>query len=152
MHSANNHDVEASVKEGYEITDMNTRLVAYFIGGLFVMMFGAVLTIIVVLRGFNESIPPLNTTPASAQATAGMQVPPKPYLQQDPVNDRKEINGALAVEVNSYGMISEEPGMERAHIPVEEAMKRVAEGKAPYRQEPKPAAVEPADPFAESAL
>ncbi len=151
MHSASNHDIEASKKEGYEITDMNTRLVAYFIAGLFALMFGAVVTIIIVLRGFNQSVPPLNQTPASALATAGMQVPDAPRLQQDPVKDRKEIVGAQQHQVNSYGMVSEEPGMERAHIPVGEAMQRVAEGKA-YRQEPKPAALEPADPFADSAL
>jgi len=152
MHNTGNHNLEQSVKEGYEVTDMNTRLIAYFIGGLFIMMFGSVLTIIVVLRGFDQSLAPLNTTPASALATEGMQVPPLPHLQQDPVGDRKAIVDANTHQINSYGVLSEEPGMERAHIPVEEAMKRVAEGKATYRQEPAPAALEPADPFAESEL
>lgn len=153
MHnSASDHNLEASVKAGYEVTDMNTRLIAYFIAGLFFMMFGAVLTILVVLRGFNESRKPLNTEAASALAAHGIQIPPKPHLQQTPVADRVEIVRENTRQIESYGMISEEPGMERAHIPVDEAMKRLAAGEVRYRQEPKPAALEPADPFAEDAL
>ncbi len=151
MHSASNHDIEASKKEGYEVTDMNTRLVAYFIAGLFFLMFGAVATIIVVLRGFNHSIPPLNDTPASALANDSMQVPDKPHLQQDPVVDREQIVEENFKQVHSYGVVSDEPGMERRNIPVEEAMKRVAAGEY-YRQAPKPAAEAPADPFADDAL
>jgi len=152
MHNASNHDLEASLKEGYEVTDMNTRLIAYFIAGLFIMMFGAVLTILVVLRGFDESRPPLNREAASVLAGADIQIPEKPHLQMNPIADRIAIVAENYRQIETYGMISEEPGMERAHIPIGEAMKRIAAGTATYRQEPKPAAEEPADPFAEDAL
>lgn len=152
MHNASNHDLEASVKEGYEITDINTRLAAYFIGALFVMMFGSVITIVVVIRGFDQSRPSLNPAPGSELATQGLQVPDEPRLQKDPVADRKKIVAEISHEVHAYGNISEEPGMERVHIPVERAMELLSEGKAPYRQEPKPAVLEPADPFGNNAL
>ena len=152
MHSASNHNLEASVKEGYEVTDMNTTLIGTFIIALFMMMFGAVLTIIVVLRGFEESRPALNDTPASALAVEGMQIPDEPRLQMDPVKDMEKAFDENVRSIEGYGWISQEAGVERAHIPIEEAMKRVAEGDAPYRQEPTAAAEEMVDPFAEDAL
>lgn len=152
MHNASNHNLDASVKEGYEVTDMNARLVMYFIAGLFILIFGSVLTIVVVLRGFDESRPSLNTTPASALAPEGVQVPEKPHLQLNPEDDLKALVETNTRPLGTYGMVSEEPGVERAHIPVEEAMKRVAAGEAPYRQEPAEAVEEMVDPFAEDAL
>jgi hypothetical protein len=152
MHNASHHDVETSVKEGYEITDMNTRLIGMFIAGLFVLMFGSVITIVVVIRGFDQSRPSLNPAPGSELAVKGLQVPDEPRLQMDPVADRKAIVEANAVQINSYGQLSQEPGVERVHIPVSRAMELIADQKAPYRQEPKPAALAPADPFGSDAL
>ena len=94
---------------------------------------------------------PLDTTPASSLATAGVQVPTEPHLQGDPVADRIKIDEQNQHQVASFGIVSEEPGMERVHIPVDRAMSLLAEGKVPYRQPaPAPAvAVAPEDPFAE---
>jgi len=136
MHHEAPRQPEKSLREGYEVTDMNTTVIKYFLVGLFVLLFGAVGAIIMVMRGFEESRPPLNPEAASPLATAGIQIPDKPHLQQDPVGDRIAINAANDAQVNGYGVISGEAGMERAHIPVSLAMERVAGGKAPYRQEP----------------
>ena len=143
---------EDSVKHGYEVTDINTTIIVISMAGLFALIAGACLVIIMVMRGFNESRPSLNTTPASALATAAMQIPDEPHLQMDPVADRKRIKAENQHLADSYGVVSEEPGMERVHIPVDRAMELVAEGKAPYRQEPKPAALDAADPFGTDAL
>jgi hypothetical protein len=131
------HNPEQSIKEGYEVTDMNVRVITYFLIGLFAMMFGAAAAIVMVMRGFEQSRPALNQEPLSALATEGMQIPDEPRLQQDPVADRVAIETANYGQVSSYGRISSEAGMERVHIPIEKAMARVAAGDAPYRQTPK---------------
>ena len=130
------HNPKDSINEGYEVTDMNVRIISLFIVGLFVLLFGAVGAIIMVMRGFEESRPALNTDPASPLATADAQIPDAPHLQQYPVEDRKIINAENDAQVNGYGIVSQEQGMERAHIPVSRAMELVADGKAPYRQTP----------------
>ncbi len=130
------HSPEDSIKEGYEVTDMNTRVIVYFLCGLFALLFGAVAAILPVMRGFEQSVPAMNTEPLSALATAEMQVPSEPHLQGDPVADRIAIKGADSKQVNGYGSVSDVPGMERVHIPVELAMERMAAGKATYRQAP----------------
>ncbi len=129
------HNAQDSIKEGYEVADMNTRVITFFLIGLFVLMFGAVGAIIIVMRGFEESRPALNQDPRSPLAEAGLQVPAKPHLQMDPVDDRKAIVKANADQVNSYGRLSEDPEMPRVHIPIEKAMERAPAGVA-YRQAP----------------
>lgn len=149
MHNHEPQTSEASIKEGYEITDMNTRIIGVSLVGLFILMFGACAVIVMVIRGFNESRPSLNTDSASHLATPGVQVPQEPHLQgMDVVEQRKVIEAENLVKVATYGVVSAEPGMERVHIPVERAMALVADGKAPYRQAPT-VAVE--TPTAESA-
>lgn len=143
---------EISVREGYEVVEMNTTVVAAFLIGLLIVLFGSCAVILMVIRGFNESRPSLNTLPASPLATAGIQVPDEPRLQMDPVADRKRMHAENVAVVDTYAQLSDQPGMERYRIPVERAMETMAAGKAPYRQEPAPAAVEMADPFAEDSL
>ena len=150
MHSAAPKDMEKSVKEGYEVSDMNPKIIMISIAGLFFLLAGSCAVIVMVIRGFDTSRPALDTTPVSPLATEGIQVPAKPHLQLDPVADRIAIKAENQKKANSYGVVSEEPGMERVHIPVDRAMALVAEGKVPYRQEPAPAAEgAPEDPFAE---
>lgn len=152
MHSSHKAS-ENSLREGYEVSDMNTRLIMVFLVALFFMMFGAVVTVLIVLRGFNESRQSLNPEPASPLATKEVQVPEKPHLQMNPVEDRVRVVKENTDQVTSYGVISDQPDMQRVHIPVERAMELLAEGKGTYRQEPpEPAAEEMVDPFAEDAL
>ena len=129
------HNAPDSLKEGYEVSDMNVGVIVIFLVGLFILLFGAVAAILMVQRGFEESRVSLNTETASALATPDLQVPTKPHLQQRPVADRLAIQQANAAQVNGYGIVSEDHGMERVHIPVARAMQLVAEGKA-YRQTP----------------
>jgi hypothetical protein len=48
----------------------------------------------------------------------------------------------IKAKLNSYGVVSEEPGMERAHIPIEEAMRQLAAGEVAYKAEPQQALVQ----------
>lgn len=148
MHNAAPQNSEASIKEGYEVTDMHARIIVTSFIALMILMFGACVVIVMVIRGFNQSRQPLDTTPASNLATAGVQVPAEPHLQGDPVADRIKIDEQNQHQVASYGVLSAEPGMERVHIPVDRAMALVAEGKVPYRQTPQVAAEAPVAPAA----
>jgi hypothetical protein len=148
MHNAAPQNNETSIKEGYEVTDMHARIIVTSFVALMILMFGACVVIVMVIRGFNQSRQPLDTTPASSLATAGVQVPAEPHLQGDPVADRIKIDEQNQHQVASYGVLSAEPGMERVHIPVDRAMALVAEGKVPYRQIPQVAAEAPAAPAA----
>lgn len=154
MHHDNPAHPELSIKEGYEISDMNSRIIVVSLIGLLILMWGACVVIVMVIRGFNESRGPLNTTAASSLATPGVQIPEEPHLQGfNVIEDRKNIDKANQLHISTYGIVSEEPGMERVRIPVERAMALLAEGKVPYRQ-PAPAptaAAAPEDPFAEPA-
>lgn len=151
MHNPAPQNSEASIKEGYEVSDMHARIIVTSLIGLLVLMFGACIVIVMIIRGFNQSRQPLDTTPASDLATAGVQVPVEPHLQGDPVADRIKIDEQNQHQVASFGVLSEEPGMERVHIPVDRAMALVAEGKVPYRQTPQVAVETPAVPVAPAA-
>lgn len=154
MHHDNPAHPELSIKEGYEVSDMNTRIIVISLIGLLVLMWGACVVIVMVIRGFNESRGPLDATAASVLATPGVQIPEAPHLQgTNAIQDRIDIDKANQLNVTSYGIVSQEPGMERVRIPVDRAMTLLAEGKAPYRQPaPEPAAgAAPVDPFAEPA-
>jgi len=146
MHHDNPAHPERSIKEGYEISDMNSRIIVISLIGLLLLMWGACVVIVMVIRGFNESRQPLNTTAASNLATAGVQVPDEPHLQGYYVVDEREaIDAENLVNVTTYGVVSAEPGMERVRIPVDRAMTLLVEGKAPYRQAPTMAAEAPAE-------
>lgn len=154
MHNAAPHNSEASIKEGYEVSDMNTRIIVVSLIGLLALMWGACVIIVGVIKGFNESRGPMDTTPASALATPGVQIPEEPHLQGiNVIDDRIKIDEANQLHVSTYGVVSQEPGMERVRIPVDRAMTLLAEGKVPYRQPaPEPAAgAAPEDPFADPA-
>lgn len=151
MHNAAPQNSEASIKEGYEVSDMHARIIVTSFIALMVLMFGACIVIVMIIRGFNQSRQPLDTTPASSLATAGVQVPTEPHLQGDPVADRIKIDEQNQHQVASFGIVSEEPGMERVHIPVDRAMSLLVEGKVPYRQAPQVAVEAPAAPVAPAA-
>lgn len=129
------HDPKNSIKEGYEITDMNIRLVLLSLAGLAVMTIGGFLSIIFVMRGLEGSRKPLNLTEASPLGRPATHVADGPILQQDPVGDKKVILEAASERLNSYGVISDTPALRRAHIPIARAIELVGTGRVPYRQE-----------------
>jgi hypothetical protein len=136
------HDPKDSIKEGYEVTDMNIRLILISLAGLALMTITGFITIIIVMRGFEESRGPLNTGKASPLAAADSQRPPEgPILQQDPVADKVVVLEAAFAQLGSYGVVSDTPGHERMHIPIHRAVELVGEGTVPYRQAPVTAAL-----------
>jgi len=134
------HDPQASKKAGYEVSDMKTLIIVFFVAALFVLMVGGVVAALFVLRGFDRSQTP--EVPPSALASEVRQVPEEPHLQQDPVAEKDAILAEAEARLNSYGLVSDNPQMKRAHIPIDRAMELVATGQVPYRQEPQSAAID----------
>ena len=130
------HDDKDSVKAGYEVTDMNIRLILISLTGLALMTIGGFVSIIFVMRGFEASRTPLNPAQASPLSTPDAQLPTGPILQQDPVAEKEVILGAAEGRLSTYGVISDTPQLRRVHIPISRAIELVGEGRVPYRQEP----------------
>ena len=55
MHNAAPQNNETSIKEGYEVTDMHARIIVTSFVALMILMFGACVVIVMVIRGFNQS-------------------------------------------------------------------------------------------------
>lgn len=129
-----------SIKAGYETSDMKVNIIVGSLTALLVVLIAGVAICIVIMRGFDHANTP--AVPPSALAGEVSQVPGEPRLQQDPVLEKEQILGEARARLNGYGILSDEPGVERAHIPIERAMALVASGAVPYRQEPTDATVD----------
>jgi hypothetical protein len=145
MHNAHSTDVdEHSLKDGYEHNDLKARLVMITMAGIGVMMFGTGAIIVLVMQGMDAVHKPMTSFEASPLDTAG------PFdegydgvvIERNPRKERDAYLVEVEARLNSFGMVSDQPGMERAHIPIEEAMKRLAEGTVAYKKEPQTALVQ----------
>lgn len=139
-----------SLAEGFEQGEMHTSLIWASIIGIFILMAGAGFTILLIMRGFEESrVAETEMPPMAGQSTVMMgtqaMVPgySGPLLQQDPVAERKLFMAPGAEKVVSYGVHTAMAAdgitpteSTVGHIPIDVAMKHIAEGKAKYKQEP----------------
>ena len=138
MHDASEKPInEQSLAEGWETTDMKVKLVAVAFTGIAIMMFGACLIIILVMRGFDSSRTDLGTLEPSPvyEVSPTVQGYDGPLLQQDPRASRDAYLAESKVKLKTYELTNDQPGAERARIPVEEAMKMIVSGEAPYKRE-----------------
>ncbi len=136
-------DTKRSLEAGYEVSDMNVRVIVVSLIGLAVMMIAGFVTIVLLMRGFDESDQTNIAGQSPPLSLAGAQTPDGPLLQQDPVADKEVVLEAARARLDNYGPATESHGM---HIPIKRAMQLVAEGKVPYRQKPQSARVEDAAP------
>jgi len=144
MHNSEHTPInEISLKDGYEHGDMRARLIVIAMAGVGVLMFGACLVIVLVMAGFDKTRHPLTRTEASPLQVHGPFVEgyDGPIIEVDPRAERDAYLKVVKEKLHTYGIVSEQPGMERAHIPVEEAMKRLAAGEVPYKKQPQAALV-----------
>lgn len=140
-----------SVREGYETSDMNIKIIAAFGVVLTIMVVSTIVTIVIVMRGFEDSRQPISGVIRSPLEAGNTETPTGARLQQDPVKDKAAILSAAEHHLARFGVVSEEPGLERGHVPVSLAIEWVAEGKMPYRQTPQAALAETADTAAAPA-
>jgi len=133
---------EESLREGYETSDMQMKMVIILLGVVGAMMVGTGLVIVLLMRAQDlgsksfEQISPTYTNYSRLPGVEG------PLMENDPRAERDIYRAEAIQQINSYGMLSADAGMERAHIPIEEAMKQLAAGEVPYKQEPQAALVQ----------
>jgi len=136
MHSEHRTSEEA----GYEVSDMNPSLIIYLLTAITLVAAASFIITIMVVRYFDDSRTGAaygRTAPVTAGVGEISQEPAVSYLlQRNPIRERDEIYGPQKELIGSFGVATDSPGVERGHIPVEVAMELLAEGKAPYRQEP----------------
>lgn len=146
MHSPSTQVSEESMHEGYEVSDIHTGVISGCLAALAVIMISALFTIIIVIRGFDDSRPALNQSEKSPVRSVDSFAPGSPPLQQDPVADKRAFVSEMLHKTEMYGWVSQDPGQERVQIPVSRAMELLAEGKVPYRQKPQVALETPVSP------
>lgn len=141
---------EESVKAGYEVSDIQVNGVVISLSALFILLFSGVIFGVIYLRFMESSTAPLATVTAYPVSGSGEVAKPFPLLQQNPEKDRREFIKAAQEKLNSLGTYE---NTSQVHVKIDDAMKLIAGGQAPYRQAPKIALeseeTDPADPFAE---
>ena len=101
-----------------ETSDADVRAIGFMAAGLAVFVIASILMLGAVFRD------------ATRAADKGLSaLPPEPRLQTDPAADLRRFNAAAAERLVSYGYLDRARGL--AHIPIEQAMRRVAEQGIP---------------------
>lgn len=133
MHKTH-HDPELSIREGYEVSDINIKIVLISGIVLSALALSSFIIIVLVVKAF-ERRTPMNSQERSPFAEGMAQAPAGALLQQDPVGDKEAILKEAQSRLHSYGLVNEDPQMTRAFVPVERAMELVAAKQVPYRQQ-----------------
>lgn len=117
----------------HETRDANPRALAYFAGGLFVVL--ALILVFTKWLFFDLSArQPLGAPPPFESARA---LPPEPRLQVAPAEDLQSYLQAQRETLNGYGWVNKETGVVR--IPIDRAMELLLERGLPARAESPPA-------------
>ncbi len=138
------HNTKDSVKEGYEVTDMNARLaIGVVIVVLITMVFGGVVGMLYYNQRAQVYAQEQSKVKSMVVVKDSQVFNDGPVLQSDPVADRVAVVGAAKAHLNSYGWIDDGDGVaNRGHIPIEKAIELVANSDgALYRQSPTVATV-----------
>jgi hypothetical protein len=124
MPDAHHNDTDPT--KGYELRDVNVRVVMIGIFALVIICVGAVVATELLVNIWSR---PPETGGAPAIADYGRLLPPSPRLQANPPEDMKEFLEQEDAILNSYGWINRETGVVR--IPIDRAMEMVAEQGPP---------------------
>lgn len=135
---------EDTINEGFEHADMRISLIAMVFIGIGVVSVIACMIIIGLMYLVNEHHEPLAGAERSPVYTSQRMVSgyEGPLVETTPREDRDAYLKAIKHKRDTYGIVSEDPNMKRARIPVEEAMKMLAAGQIPYKREPQQALVQ----------
>lgn len=136
MHKDYKHDPQLSISTGYEVSDINTRAIITF--AIIVAIVGVLVLPItaMIIRTLQDTRPPESPRPLSPLAGHIQHIPLDTLLQTEPQEDARREVGAARAHLEIYGIVVDEPGEARAHIPIGRALELMAEGRLPYRQTP----------------
>lgn len=121
-------DNKPSREEGYEHRDANIRTLLQFAFWLAVL----IVVILFAMRwtfGFLSVKEPLGPPPTPFENARVL--PPQPRLQVEPHQDLKTYCDQQLSNLNGYGWVDQQNGM--VHIPIEEAMDKLARQGLPTR-------------------
>jgi hypothetical protein len=128
------NSLASAARPGHETRDANPRALAYFAGGLFVIL--ALILLFTRWLFFYLSVQqPLGPPPTPFESARSL--PPEPRLQVAPAEDLESYLQAQRETLNSYGWVNRETGIVR--IPIDRAMELLLERGLPARAESPPA-------------
>jgi hypothetical protein len=126
----------------YEKEDADTRLVIRSGIGLALATLVASALVLFLFRYLGERAMRGDAPPPPMARTEPGRVPPAPRLQTLPAQDMGAFRAEEDRTLTTYGWVDEGAGT--VHIPIEEAMRRLAErGEAPLPAAPSPPALAP---------
>jgi hypothetical protein len=124
-------DRRADVQRGYELTDLNPRLIALFGIGLVVAVALAVIVTSLFLRyrAFQQA---RQETPVPRLARE-REITPQQRLQVDAPKELRQMRAAEDAALGSYGWVDKNAGIVK--IPIDRAMEILAKKGLPARQQ-----------------
>jgi len=140
MHKDYRHDPQLSISSGYEVSDVNTRVILTFGILVAIVAIVALPVTVMIIRTLQDTRPPVSPRPVSPLTGQVHHAPTGPLLQTEPGEERRGAMGAAAARLNSYGIVVDDPQDRRAHVPIERALELLAEGRLAYRQTPEDSA------------
>jgi hypothetical protein len=111
-------ETRANPRTRYETSDVPLRLVGFIAAGLFLFIVGSPLLLMAIFPGTIHD-----------RQKAPMSTPPEPRLQANPEADLRSLRTAEQLRLSTYGSVDRERGI--VHIPLDEAMRRVARDGIP---------------------
>ena len=113
---------------GYEKRDADAGALLRFALGLFLVMVAVFVSMRWVFFYFAEV---QQLGPAASPFEQSRALPPQPRLQPEPKVDLQRVREGQQAVLNSYGWVDRQNGT--VHIPIEQAMKLVLDGRLPVR-------------------
>jgi hypothetical protein len=120
---------ETARRLGYEMRDINVRVVARFALGLVIAGVVIHLATVALFHVFKREHP--SPEPPSRIAQQPRVVSPPPRLQRNPIADFEQFQAEQQALLSSYGWVDKTGGVIR--IPIERAMDLIAERGLPTR-------------------
>jgi hypothetical protein len=108
---------------GYETKDWNARYIAYFVIGLLISAVIIHAGVWILYRWFEGHQPRAEYRPTLVEMPN--TPPPEPHLQLSPPTEYQEQRKREEKILNGYGWVDRDKGL--VHIPIDEAMKTLAE-------------------------
>jgi hypothetical protein len=118
----------------YEKRDVNTRVILYFVLGLFLVL---AVTLISMRGLFGYFSATQNLGPGASPFDNSRMMPATPRLQVQPAEDLDKVRKVQEEILNTYGWADKDAGTVR--VPIDRAMDMLIEQKLPVRQAAPPA-------------
>ena len=125
---------EESLKRGYEVRDVNLRILIWSVIALIVVV--VVISVGVgLLYGLLNANQTAHSAPPPPLLEESQGLPPAPLLERDPEKDWRQMKNEQDKFLNSYGWVDKKAGV--VHIPIERAVELTLERGLPTQPQSK---------------